>query len=684
MRKNERTVLKLLIIIVAMVLTTGMPALAEEITEEAEKSVEMDEMVVTATRSETNVKKIPTKIEVIDNLDLEMTVGETVTEQLKKNASIGVIEYPGALAGIGIRGFRPEFSGITKRSLTLKNGRPVGASNLATVLVDNVERIEVLKGPASSLYGGEAMGGVVNIITKKNTEELTGNAEIGFGSFETNFQKASLGGGLGSRFDFDIYGRRYDQQDNLTMGNGEKRANTSFETKNGGLRLGADLGETWRIDVSGDLYQGRDIETPGDLADGDTRPGNKDIDNYGMDFTLGGGLGANNHLSFTGYYTGEESETYRRYSGSEIVPAYRSYDSETSWRGLQIKDEISWSAHRFLLGVDYQIIDKESRSYNDDGTRKAPSSPDESRENWAGYLETVWKFVDERLTATAGGRYDTFNVETVDTPYKSDFTANSEEFSTFSPRAGLNYLFDMGARLHTTAGQAFVPPSASQLAIYSEREVEDGIMITEGNADLDPETSFTWDAGVGFDRPVWGLSLDVTYFHTDIDDKIVDVQVSETYKTYENGLGAEIEGLETMLSFDLGAPLGWDRSLELFANSTHIFKAEEEQSDGTMKDIHNVAEYTINYGIQYNDGLFDGKVHVRNQGKMKDTDWNAMGYPEIEYPSFTVVDLALGVTMFDHHHLLFKIDNIFDKDYYEKKGYPKPGRCFYASYSFEF
>jgi vitamin B12 transporter len=289
----------------------------------------------------------------------------------------------------------------------------------------------------------------------------------------------------------------------------------------------------------------------------------------------------------------------------------------------------------------------------------------------------------ERLTATAGGRYDTFDVETVETPYKNDFTPNSESFSTFSPRAGLNYLFDIGARLHTTVGRAFVPPSAWELAGFSETEVGGETMITEGNADLDPETSLTYDVGLGFDRPVWGLFLDVTYFHTDVDDKIVSVQTGN-YKTYENGLGAEIEGLETMISFDIGAPLGWDRSLALFANSTHIFRAEEEQSDGTTKDIHNVADYTINYGVQYKDGLFDGKVHVRNQGMMKDTDWVTAGYPEIEYPSFTVVDLSLGVTLFDHHRLLFKVDNIFDENYYEKKGYPKPGRAFYGSYGYEF
>jgi vitamin B12 transporter len=188
---------------------------------------------------------------------------------------------------------------------------------------------------------------------------------------------------------------------------------------------------------------------------------------------------------------------------------------------------------------------------------------------------------------------------------------------------------------------------------------------------------------VGFDKSEWGLSLDVTYFHTDIDDKIMRVTEGNV-TTYENSLSGEAEGLETMLSFDLGAPLNWNRTLALFVNATNIFKSEEEQPDGTIKDTHNVAKYTHNYGIRYVDSLFESKLHVRNQGKMKDTDWNAAGYPEIEYPAFTVVDLVAGVSFLKYHRLTLKIDNIFDEDYYEKKGYPKPGRAFYASYTFEF
>ncbi len=650
-----------------------------------EKTATLDEMVVTGTRSEEKIKNLPVKIETIDSKQIELTTGNTLTEQLKKNASIGVIEYPGALAGIGIRGFRPEFSGITKHSLILIDGMPAGATNLATVLTDNIERIEVLKGPASSLYGGEAMGGVVNLITKKSTGKLNGNVELGYGSFDTNFQKGAIGGRINDIFDFDLSGERYDQQDDFKMGNGSKRANTKYKTQNANIRLGADLGDLWRMDLKTNIYQGRDIETPGDIFNEDLKSGHKDIDHYGLDMNVSGQIAENMQLELAAYRTQELSESYNNYAGwpAATVPTFRSYDSEINWTGFQIKDIMTWKQHKFILGADYQYIDKESRSYNQDGTRKAPYSPDETRKNKAGYLETVWKLMDSRMTITAGGRYDTFDVGTKPTPYKTDFTPRTESFSTFSPRAGANYLFDSGARIHTTIGKAFVPPTAAQLAGYSTRVVGGVTMVTTGNPNLDPESSVTWDMGIGYAKPKTGFSADVTYFHTDVDDKITSETTGNT-TTYKNSLSAEISGLEYMASYDIGVPLKWDRSLSFFINGTRIFSAEEQQTTGLMKDIHNVSKHVVNYGIRYDDGMFDAKLTCRSQGKMKDTDWNTAGYPEIEYPGFTVVDLVTGMSFMKHHKLILKIDNLLDHDYYEKKGYPKPGRGIFLSYRYTF
>jgi vitamin B12 transporter len=659
---------------------------AEKTKKNAETQIKQtaEEMVVTATRSEENIREIPAKIEVIDSHDIEMTAGTTLTEQLKKSSSASVIEYPGALAGIGIRGFRPEYSGITKHSLILLDGRPIGATNLATVLTDNVERIEVLKGPASSLYGAEAMGGVVNVITKKNTKELTGEVEAGFGSYATNFQKATGGGAVTDRLDFNVAAGRYEQADNLKVGdNGDERANTGYGTRNGSVRLGGNFADDWRADLSTNIYQGRDIETPGDVAYGTVRSGSKDIDNQGIDLRVGGGLGANNEVGATVYHTEEEAENSSDYYGSKSVPTYRSYDSDTTWDGVQLQDTYSWGAHKFIAGLDYQYIEKISRSYTTSGARKAPSSPDEGRTNMAGYLESVWKFYSDHLTLTGGGRYDEFEVETLETPYMTGFDPNAENFSTFSPRVGANWLCDSGVRLHTTLGQAFVPPSAFELAGYSETEVGGVTMITQGNANLDPETSTTWDAGAGYELSRLGLAMDLTYFQTSVDDRISTVQTGNL-KTYVNGLGADIQGIETSISFDFGVPLHWDRSVKAYFNSTTILTAEEELPADVMRDIYNVADYTYNYGLEYDDGVWDGKLHFRTVGPMRDTDWVTAGYPEIEYPSFTVTDLVVGYNFLQHHRVAFTVDNLFDEDYYEKKGYPKPGQSFFVSYSYKF
>ena len=185
--------------------------------------------MVTGRRVETRITDTPQKVEVVDAMDIERTVAADLTDVLKKNAGVDVIQYAGVLSGIGIRGFRPQFSGINKRSLLLIDGRPSGVTNLGTLRLDGIDRIEVLKGAASSVYGSSAMGGVVNVITRRSRGKIGGTARLGGGSYGTSEFSGRVGGSASSRIDFDLGGTLFDQRDDYRMGNGEVRPATSYE-----------------------------------------------------------------------------------------------------------------------------------------------------------------------------------------------------------------------------------------------------------------------------------------------------------------------------------------------------------------------------------------------------------------------------------------------------------------------
>ena len=540
-------------------LFTGLNAFAETVTT---KVIELEEVVVTATRSPEKKANLPQVVNVLSEEDIERTIATDITDILKKNSSVDVIQYPGAISGISIRGFRPEFSGTTKHSLLLIDGRPAGATNLATIPMDNIERIEVLKGPASALYGAEAMGGVVNIITKKSRGKIKTALSTGGGSFDTWKAKLATGGNITERFDFDLNVSTDNQNDDLRMGNGDKRAHTAFKKHYGAMRVGLDLIENWRMDVKGDWHAGRDIEGPNALHYGETKQLRKDIDRYGGDLRLSGLLGENNEPSLTFYTSREETEYHYEHVGTT---PYKSSVSTTDWIGGQLQNTYHWGGHSFTLGADYQLIEEESKSWKSDGTRKASYLPDSERETLGLFGEAMSKFFDDRLITTLGGRYDTIELKTKQTPYKTDFTPGTEEFSTFNPSAGLKYFITPQWQAHTTIGRAFVTPTAYQMAGYWVSLWGD---ITRGNPDLGPEKSITLDMGLSFDKKDWGLFGDLTYFITDVEDKIGKVKTSATESTYENTQEAEIRGLEGEFSLDISKLANLDPSLRLFANFT--------------------------------------------------------------------------------------------------------------------
>jgi vitamin B12 transporter len=651
-----------------------------------------DGVVVTAQRVETRLAETPQKVEVVDATDIARSVASDIADVLKKNAGVDVIQYTGALSGIGIRGFRPQFSGVNKRSLLLIDGRPSGSTNLSDLLLDNVDRIEVLKGAASAIYGSSAMGGVVNVITRQSTGKIGGSARLGGGSFGASEFAGRVGGNATSRIDFDATGSAFDQRDDIRMGNGATRPATSYRTYNGSGRLGFALPDGWRVDGGGEVYRGRDIASPPDLVAGTIGQGRKDLERSTGDARLTGTIGRH-ALSVGTYRAAEASHTTNVTTSNPLdLPylPYLSFENELGWVGAQARDAWKWSPRNsLLLGLDYEKVTSVSRTFTRTGDQSAPFSANYNKRTVGLYAENTLRLRDGRTVVTLGGRLDRIAAETVATPLKTNFAPSQTTFDVFNPSIGVKQEIVKGLRAHATAGRAFIPPEASMLTGFTTTIVGGRTQISQGNPDLEPERSTSFDVGAEWSSKA--TRSDVTWFRTVVKNRFIsNVVVSSPpppdpiVLSVANGLDAHISGLDVEAERRLGAHLG------VFANATHYFTRKERlcapgpfpacDADGPQQDILNVALDTVRAGADIDVGPVSARFSGRYVRGRKDTNVNVAGFPIVDYDNFTVFDATVSYRVLRQHSVALALNNVFDAYYYEKLGYPLQGASFKAFY----
>lgn len=664
-------------------LAAGMAQPAFCLADEASQETALSTLVITGRRAESRLEDTPQRIEVIDRQDIERTPARELTDLLKKNASVDVIQYPGNLSGIGIRGFRPEYSGINKHTLMLVDGRPALADNLSLFNLDQVERIEVMKGPGSALYGSSAMGGVVNIITRESRGEIKGFAQAGYGSFDTKELKGRVGGKLAANMDFDYSGSLFDQGDDFRIGHGDIRPNTAYRQQNHALRLGVDINPDWRVVTKAEMYRGRDLAQPGDIAYGTSSQTSKDADRLGGDLRLLGRLGDHRltGVLFSGRQSYRQTTKTTRTAADRPYLPFRSYEQELDWQGAQLQDAWAWSGNASLVfGIDTEEAKAVSRSYNANGTRKAPSAADNSRTSTGIYAENTWSLNDDTTIVYVGARRDEIRIQSFSTPYKTDFTPSTANLSSTNPSAGFKQALGDGWRVHGTVGKAFVAPDALQLTGYAVTAYPTYNVILQGSPGLKPESSVTWDGGVEWSNGK--LFADVTVFSTQVKDRItkdagVTLPNGDKVTTYINASSAEMEGVE------LEGRWQFRPGLRLSLAGTQFFHATEK-TGSREADANNVAKYTVRLGLDAEYGAWSGRLSGRYVGRTKDQDWVNDSTRQVQYAGFAVWDVSARYRIDPRQSLSAAINNLLDRQYAEKFGYPLPGRNILAAYRYDF
>jgi vitamin B12 transporter len=710
----------------------------------------LQDVIVSSNRMELRRKQLPQKLDIISGNDIFMNPGNDVGDVIKKMGALDVIQRPNVATYATIRGFRPpvEPGRINPEVTVLLNGRQSGTQNLALFDPNSIERIEILKGAAGAIYGSSAMGGIINIITKRSKGTVTGHVYGGYGSFETSEMGFAAGGNITSKIDFNLSGTFFDRNADFRFGkgnlfrkmlgseqvklfpasgtvkefdtayDGQKRNGTQMGYRTNSLRIGYQLSNKWRVDVSGTSFLGRGLESSGDLRTLDAQQGSANRIYNTADISVKGTV-KNHRLSLMGYLMKEENSTFNNYNGTTVItpsPSYQRSEGIVQWKGSQVQDVFSIGRSiKFIAGFDYNEATSRTRAWNQGTaaqnfavTERAPFSPWSYVKTFAPFAQAHITVLNEKLIVNPGVRYDFINFGIASTPLFQNLTPKKESNHFFSPSLGLQYNIIDGLAAHSNIGRAFRFAQAFEIAGYFEEYLAGNkVRITTGNPELKNEQNVTYDAGIKYNNSKIGYSFDITYFSTHVENRVRQIAVPEMtgqthtdgrtidrYLTYTNADKANIRGLEMEGSFDLGALSNYRYGLRVFANATHLIKAVDitkgtETTPDISNRIRNVAPLNMGYGLEYDNlKTFSARLSGRYLSKRYAQDFGNSN-PELngafmEYPRYMVLDLTANYTIGRQHMLSLRISNITDENYYETRGYNMPGRFTSLRYTYRF
>ena len=594
-----------------------IPAAQAEEKQTQKQAVEIENMVVTATMTEKEIEKAPGSIEVITSQEIEEMDAQTVADALETATGLIVADETGRIKTPSIRGTG------NKHTLVLIDGRRFSMGykdflDINQISVDMIDRIEVVRGPTSALYGSDAIGGVVNIITKKPPHELAVGATYQYGiskhnEGEEHIGRAYFGDSLG-RFGFllasgyqnkdgwDLDGVLPDDGDHEELGSAVGRFSFDFND-NHSLLAGFEYSDMDREGMR--FYQNLDRE----------RDAKDKRHSYFLQYDARPNPLYN--LMLRAYYSEHENDI-------EFSPTAQVTGEEDAKRKLnQIEGRFTgafFDKHIITVGSEFREESREDETGRDDDL-----------DNFSFYLQDEYQVFDP-LYLVLGVRFD----------------EHSEFGSKWTPRASMIYSFINNFRLKASYGCGFCAPSISELFVTSYRKR--GKWIYEPNPDLDPEESESYEVGIeGEYKNFWGR---ITGFRNEIRNLIEAIYYKSTgsgpggkhYYKYQNVAEAKMEGVE--LESGLNLPLDFSIS----GNLTYLETEDKE----TGNDLEGEPDYKAYLKLGYDYPEFRLRANIR---------MNYMGeryYANGTEDDYTLCHCYVSKDVCRHVKLFAGINNIFN------------------------
>lgn len=604
----------------------------------------LEDMVVTATRTESKMVDVPVNATVIS--------AEKIADRHYLDVADALKDVPGATvidSGEGADEKKIILNG-DERVLVLVNGRrvnfDVGTMSRASYDLNQIpdvsliERIEVVKGHGGALYGSDAVGGVVNIITKK-MDHSYGKVSMGFGSNQARDAKAMYTikeGKTGVMVAASKYKQGYykykDVADNST-----KRwpGDTKFENEKVSLKIAQELTETSNLEVGYDFSKYSGISQYSV-----TSPWPSLIDKK-----------TNNIYMKYDWLMNDTDQGYLQvYRNKYEYDNFGKIDEKVT--GFEAQQAISTAENnKLVVGASYRSshVNAVTASYNDKINNKAL------------FVSDQWEFAPN-WTLDAGVRYDKHS------------TAGSK--TTWS--AGLNKKFDENSHAYFNWGQVFKAPTLDDLYYYSYYYDDRNKYTYEsyGNPNLKPEKGDTWTIGYGT-KIADKTSVNISYFQSKLEDAIDwDTTNSDnaSVSIVRNVDKQKKNGMELSVAHELND--NWD----LEASYTYIRVKNNEHGSGYVRDANYIPNM-YRFGVRYHDDLWNADLFLRG-GSGADKS----AYVDSKYMT---LDMSVAYKATKDLSFYAKGYNLFNKAYAESAGvnggtytYPAQGRRFIigAEYTF--
>ena len=659
-------------IIAAGMLAWGPAALAAET-----QPTPLDEVVVTATKYDTAVKDIPAAISVIhaDQIAARNMVNGDVGDLLRSVPGISLRRaYAPFPASANIRGAGSD------ATVYLVNGIPTNWQISQTIPAERIERVEIIRGPASALYGANASGGVINIILKKGGAERTAALSTGAGSFG-RWRMAASADGQVKKFDYAL-AAFYEEADGTNVV--ENNVNRSvhmigdcdYDKHGVGFSTGYRVSDLTRVEAFYNFFHN-------EYTRGRPYVGG-DWDYHFGGLTLDQKVGSRLDLKAYLAYRGDDYLHLYDKGGTNYDPRQkRTMDYTETPAELQATAALD-AGHTLTAGVFYnnQATDQD---YNDWLTGSLLQQNGYKVRTLAGYLQDVWKPIDA-LTLTAGLRYDNWkNYENYfsnfNTPYPADRTDDQ-----LTPKLGARYNFADGTSVWVGYGMGFLPPTSEQL--YDDRT--SGGNPRQPNPDLKAETTHSYE--IGLERWFGSMvQVSMVGFYSYTEDKIMSWFDASNVWINKNIGRTESYGTELALAVH-PAP-NWTVSADYTYNRATIDENPQNRAlEGKFLTFS--PEHKANLGVTYtrpDNFTVSGYIRYLSEQYSDDanTDRNAAGEMLMMEES-VVVDLKatkhipLSGGVLKKIDLSLSVDNLFDETYRSFYMYEDPGTTYFAEIKFVF